>query len=63
MTVLIYVDTGKQVGDPEHLKALAAPGGPLPGPDQPLAVAAILRWISEVLERHEPDKAQRRKDR
>jgi hypothetical protein len=27
MTVLIYVDTGKQVGDPEHLKALAAPGG------------------------------------
>ena len=23
MTVLIYVDTGKQIGDPEHLKVFA----------------------------------------
>jgi hypothetical protein len=25
MTVLIYVDTSKQVGDPDHLKADTAP--------------------------------------
>jgi hypothetical protein len=26
MTVLIYVDTSKQVGDPEHLKVFATQG-------------------------------------
>lgn len=25
MTVLIYLDTSKQVGDPDHLKALRVP--------------------------------------